>query len=66
MLDQIRPSETIIVWKRDRLARSTPDLFNTMEAIGEAGGKFQSRTLGQHYHTRRQDDYDRIRRDCRV
>jgi DNA invertase Pin-like site-specific DNA recombinase len=42
MLDQIRPSDTIIVWKLDRLARSTRDLLNTMEAIGEAGGKFQS------------------------
>jgi DNA invertase Pin-like site-specific DNA recombinase len=42
MLDQIRPSDTIIVWKLDRLARSTRDLLNTMEAIAEAGGKFQS------------------------
>jgi DNA invertase Pin-like site-specific DNA recombinase len=42
MLDQVRPSDTIIVWKLDRLARSTRDLLNTMEAIAEAGGKFQS------------------------
>ena len=42
MLDQIRVGDTIVVWKLDRLARSTRDLLETMEAIREAGGKFQS------------------------
>jgi DNA invertase Pin-like site-specific DNA recombinase len=42
MLDQIRQGDVIIVWKLDRLARSTRDLLNTMETINEAGGKFQS------------------------
>jgi DNA invertase Pin-like site-specific DNA recombinase len=42
MLDQIHPGDTIIVWKLDRLARSTRDLLTTMETIHEAGGKFQS------------------------
>jgi len=42
MLDQIRLGDTIVVWKLDRLARSTRDLLNTMETINEAGGKFQS------------------------
>lgn len=42
MIDQIRPGDTIIVWKLDRLARSTRDLLNTMETINEAAGKFQS------------------------
>jgi DNA invertase Pin-like site-specific DNA recombinase len=42
MLDQIRPGDIIVVWKLDRLARSTRDLLNTMETIGEAGAKFQS------------------------
>lgn len=42
MLDQIRPGDTIVVWKLDRLARSTRDLLNTMETIDEAGSKFQS------------------------
>ena len=42
MLDQIRPGDIIIVWKLDRLARSTQDLLNTMDTINEAGGKFQS------------------------
>ncbi len=42
MLDQIRRGDIIVVWKLDRLARSTRDLLNTMETISEAGGKFQS------------------------
>ena len=42
MLDQIRAGDTIVVWKLDRLARSTRDLLETMETIREAGGKFQS------------------------
>lgn len=42
MLDQIRPGDTIVVWKLDRLARSTRDLLNTIETISEGEGKFQS------------------------
>jgi DNA invertase Pin-like site-specific DNA recombinase len=42
MLDQIRSGDIMVVWKLDRLARSTRDLLNTMETIGEARGKFQS------------------------
>jgi DNA invertase Pin-like site-specific DNA recombinase len=42
VLDQIRSGDTIIVWKLDRLARSTRDLLNTMETLNEAGAKFQS------------------------
>jgi DNA invertase Pin-like site-specific DNA recombinase len=42
MLDQIRTSDTIVVWKLDRLARSTRDLLETTETIQQAGGKFQS------------------------
>jgi DNA invertase Pin-like site-specific DNA recombinase len=42
MLDQIRVGDTIIVWKLDRLARSTRELLETIEAIREAGGRFQS------------------------
>src|SRR6202035_3934731 len=42
MLDQVRAGDTIVVWKLDRLARSTRNLLETMEAIREAGGKFQS------------------------
>src|ERR1700757_3031062 len=42
MLDQIRAGDTIVIWKLDRLARSTRDLLETMEAIRESGGKFKS------------------------
>ena len=42
MLDQIRPGDVIVVWKLDRLARSTRDLLNTMDTINEAGGQFLS------------------------
>jgi len=42
MLDQLRAGDTIIVWKLDRLARSTRDLLNAMATINEASGKFQS------------------------
>jgi len=42
MLDQIRPGDTIVVWKLDRLARSTRDLLNAIVTISEGEGKFQS------------------------
>lgn len=42
MLDQLRPGDTVVVWKLDRLARSTRDLLNTMEIISEAGAHFRS------------------------
>ena len=42
MLDQIREGDVIVVWKLDRLARSTRDLLETMEFIRESGGQFQS------------------------
>ena len=35
MLEQLRAADTVIVWRRDRLARSTRDLLETMEAIRE-------------------------------
>lgn len=42
MLDQIREGDTIVVWKLDRLARSTRELLETMETISEADACFQS------------------------
>jgi DNA invertase Pin-like site-specific DNA recombinase len=42
MLEQIRSGDTIVVWKLDRLARSTRDLLNTMETLGDAEARFQS------------------------
>ena len=42
MLDQIRDGDILVVWKLDRLARSTRDLAGDDETIRGAGGKFQS------------------------
>jgi DNA invertase Pin-like site-specific DNA recombinase len=42
MLDQIRDGDIVVVWKLDRLARSTRDLLETIESIRESGGQFQS------------------------
>ena len=42
MLEQLRAGDTIIVWKLDRLARSSRDLLETMETIREGGARFQS------------------------
>ncbi|MDO8715201.1 MAG: recombinase family protein [Dehalococcoidales bacterium] len=42
MLDHLREGDTVIVWRLDRLARSTRHLLETMETIREAGARFQS------------------------
>ncbi len=42
MLDQVRQADTIIIWKLDRLVRSTRDLLNTIEILSDSGAKFQS------------------------
>ena len=45
MLDQLRSGDTIVIWKLDRLARSTRDLLNTVEMLNDVGAKsncFQS------------------------
>ncbi len=36
------PGDTLVVTKLDRLARSTRDLLNTLDAIGKAGASFRS------------------------
>jgi DNA invertase Pin-like site-specific DNA recombinase len=42
MLEQRRAGDTVVVWKLDRLARSTRDLLATVETIREAGATFRS------------------------
>jgi DNA invertase Pin-like site-specific DNA recombinase len=42
LLDQLREGDVVVVWKLDRLARSTRDLLDTMEIIRDAGARFQS------------------------
>jgi DNA invertase Pin-like site-specific DNA recombinase len=42
MLEQLRAGDTVVVWKLDRLARSTRDLLATVETIRAAGATFRS------------------------
>ena len=42
MFDQLREGDVVVVWKLDRLARSTRDLLETMETIRDLGARFQS------------------------
>ena len=42
MLDQLRDGDVVTVWKLDRLARSTRNLLEIVEAIRQAGARFQS------------------------
>src|SRR6516162_8880383 len=42
LLEHLREGDVIVVWKLDRLARSTKHLLETMEAIREGGARFQS------------------------
>jgi DNA invertase Pin-like site-specific DNA recombinase len=38
----LQPGDTLLITKLDRLARSTRDLLNTIDAIGKAGATFKS------------------------
>src|SRR5437588_12267252 len=42
MLNQLRAGDTVVVWKLDRLARSTRDLLEIMETIRTAEASFRS------------------------
>lgn len=42
MLHHVRSGDVVVVWKLDRLARSTRALLETIEQLREAGIKFQS------------------------
>jgi DNA invertase Pin-like site-specific DNA recombinase len=42
MLKALEPGDVVIVARLDRLARSTRDLLNVLDAIGKAGASFKS------------------------
>ena len=44
MLDQLRESDVVVVWKLDRLSRSLKDVLHIMERIGDVGAGFRSIT----------------------
>ena len=44
LLDQLRESDVLVVWKLDRLSRSLRDVLSIMERLGEAGAGFRSLT----------------------
>src|SRR5713226_7740582 len=42
LLEHLRAGDTVVVWKLDRIARSTRNLLEIMDTIREAGARFQS------------------------
>jgi DNA invertase Pin-like site-specific DNA recombinase len=46
LLDQLRPSDTIVVWRLDRLGRSLKHLIQIVEDLAESGVGFKSLTEG--------------------
>lgn len=46
LLDQLRPGDTLVVWKLDRLGRSVPHLVSTINELHERQVQFRSLTEG--------------------
>lgn len=46
LLDQLRPGDTLVVWKLDRLGRNLKHLIHTISALEERGVAFKSLTEG--------------------
>lgn len=44
LLDQLRPGDTVVVWKLDRLSRSLKDLLTLLDRIEQAKAGFRSLT----------------------
>ena len=42
LLDQLRPGDTLVVWRLDRLGRSIRHLIDQLQALGERGVGFRS------------------------
>ena len=67
LLDQLRPGDTLVVWKLDRLGRSLRHLVDTITTLAERGVGFRSlqEAIDTH-HPRRQTRLPRLRRPGRV
>lgn len=44
LIDDIRPGDTVVVWKLDRIARSRADLYKRLDDIAERGAGLKSLT----------------------
>lgn len=44
LIDDIRPGDTVVVWKLDRIARSRADLYKRLDDIAERGAGLRSLT----------------------
>ncbi|WP_150138833.1 recombinase family protein [Candidatus Enterovibrio escicola] len=55
LLEQLRPGDTVVVWKLDRLSRSLKDLLTILEKTEIAGATFLSLTesIDTSAHARR-------------
>lgn len=51
LLDQLRPGDTIVVWRLDRLGRSLKHLIQIVEDLAERGVGFRSLTEGMDITT---------------
>jgi DNA invertase Pin-like site-specific DNA recombinase len=51
VLDQLRPGDTLVVWKLDRLGRSLRHLVDTVTGLAERGVGFRSlQEANRHHH----------------
>ena len=50
-IKDLRPSDTLLVWRIDRLARSGRELYNRLEQIEQAGAGFKSLQEGFDFST---------------
>ena len=68
VIRRLEPGDVLVVTRLDRLARSTRDLLNVLDAVGKAGAGFQVavRCLGRYDDAARSADAHRARRPCRV
>ena len=63
----LRPGDTLVVWKLDRLGRSLKHLIETVTALQAREGRLpQPAGVDRHDHQRRQAHLSRLRRPGRV